>query len=265
MKIAALQMSATANPTTNPDRIIAAMARAKEQQADLLVAPELAMTGYGRGEELIKLAEPADGPTVQKLTRAAQDIGISLVVGFPEREGDTLYISAMIIDGAGGATQIYRKAFLYGSYEKGIFTANGPSCFVVDLCGLKAGFLICYDVEFPENVRRLAKAGADIVIVPTALPHGEEGRHIAQKVIPVRAFENQVHVVYANHADKDLMFEYQGLSSIAAPNGKTLAAAPESGEALLFAEITPDVYLPCRERNPYISDLELAERNQKAE
>ena len=104
------------------------MQSAKSQGADLLVAPELALTGYGRGDVLRDLAEAADGPMVSRMEQAARDIGIGLIAGFPERDGATLYISAMIIDPAGQQpTEIYRKAYLYGDYEKNIFTANGPS------------------------------------------------------------------------------------------------------------------------------------------
>ena len=254
MKIAVFQMSAAADPATNPDRIIAAMRDAKGQGADLLVAPELALTGYGRGDVLRDLAEPADGPMVARMVEVACGIGIGLIAGFPERDGETLYISALVTDGA-GAVEVYRKAYLYGQYEKDLFQGNGPSCFVTDLFGLKVGLLICYDVEFPENVRRLALAGAEVVIVPTALPKGTAGHHIATRTIPVRAFENQVHLAYADHADGDGRFDYQGLSSVAAPDATVLAMAGETGDALLFAGIDPGVYGQSREENPYLDDL----------
>ena len=63
--------------------------------------------------------------------------------------------------------------------------------------------LICYDVEFPENVRRLAQAGAQAVLVPTALPASDHADFIARKMIPVRAFENQLFVAYVNHCGAD--------------------------------------------------------------
>lgn len=257
MKIAVYQMSAAVDPASNPDRIIDAMKRAKAQGADLLVAPELALTGYGRGEGLTSLAEPAEGPMVTQMVSAACEIGIGLIAGFPELDNDTRYISALVTDGSGQKNvQIYRKAYLYGEYEKQLFTGNGPSCFLVDLFGLKVGLLICYDVEFPENVRRLALAGADLVVVPTALPKGAAGHHIATRTIPVRAFENQVHLVYADHSDGDGRFEYQGLSSVVAPDATVLAMAQEQGDALLFADIVPDAYAASRAENPYLRDLQ---------
>jgi predicted amidohydrolase len=116
--------------------------------------------------------------------------------------------------------------------------------------------LICYDVEFPENVRRLAKAGAQAVIVPTALPAGDSGSFIAGHMIAVRAFENQIFVAYINHCGSDALFAYAGLSRIAAPDGGMLAEACASGEALLVADLDPVAYAASAAANTYLRDLE---------
>ena len=126
---------------------------------------------------------------------------------------------------------------------------------MVTIGGLKLGMLICYDVEFPENVRRLAQDGADLVVVPTALPKGWSGDFIAERMIQVRAFENQVFVAYVNHCGADGRFTYAGLSRIAAPDGRLLADAPADGEALLIAEINVDDFASSRAENTYLTDL----------
>ena len=104
---------------------------------------------------------------------------------------------------------------------------------------LTLGMLICYDVEFPENVRRLAQAGANAVLVPTALPAGGSGEFIAAHMIAVRAFENQMFVAYVDNCGSDGDFAYAGLSRVAAPDGTILAAPHDRDEALLFANIEP--------------------------
>lgn len=256
IRLALLQMSATGNPADNPDRILAAMRTAKAKGADLLVTPELALAGYGNGDNLVALAQPAGGAWQIMLEQAARETGISLVAGFPERDGTTTYISAMMIDCTGHqATRIYRKACLYGPYENARFQSAGPSTITMTLNGLNLGCLICYDVEFPENVRRLALAGVDLVVVPTAMAKGADGTHIASRVIPVRAFENQVFVAYANYADSDSQVDYQGLSSIAAPDGTSLATGDISGESLLIADIAPANYAKSHADNPYLRDV----------
>lgn len=103
--------------------------------------------------------------------------------------------------------------------------ASGLTTVIAKIAGLKVGCLICYDEEFPENVRRLALAGADLVAAPTALPKGAPANFIARHFIPARAFDIQIYVAYADTADGVGDFTCQGPSSIAAPDGSVLAAA----------------------------------------
>lgn len=259
MKLAVFQMSAAIAPEARAARIIAAMQDAADAGATLMVAPEQALSGYGRGAALHAAAQPSGGAWAVQLGAAAARIGISLIAGFPERDGETCYISALIIDHeAPDSPALYRKGCLYGDYEKGLFSPGGPSTVLIEMQGLRVGVLICYDIEFPENMRRLALAGADLVAVPTALPMGASARFVAEHMIRVRAFENQVFVAYADNADRDEGFAYQGLSIIAAPDGAALASAPVDGDALIYAEIDPAAYRAARQENPYLADARAA-------
>ena len=256
MRIAALQMHAIAGDgEANIERIAAAAADAAAGGAKLLVVPELAVTGYGAGEVAFgRLASPATGEVASRLAAIARDNGLAIVAGFAEQEGGHTYNSALFTDGI-GTNAVYRKSHLYGDYERSAFRPAAPASVMVELGGIRLGMLICYDVEFPENVRRLALAGADLIVVPTALPKGSSGTFIAGHMIQVRAFENQVFVAYINHCGADDRFTYAGLSRIAAPDGKLLAEAPAEGETLLFAEIRPEDYAKSRAENTYLVDL----------
>ncbi|MGQ3276454.1 MAG: nitrilase-related carbon-nitrogen hydrolase, partial [Shinella sp.] len=180
--------------------------------------------------------------------------GIAIVSGFAEQEGTLTYNSALFTDGI-GTNAVYRKSHLYGEYERNVFKPGVPTSVMVELGGVRLGMLICYDVEFPENVRRLALAGADLIVVPTALPKGSSGTFIANHMIQVRAFENQVFVAYINHCGADDNFTYAGLSRIAAPDGSLIASAPAEGEMLLFAEIAPRDFAQSKTENTYLADL----------
>jgi 5-aminopentanamidase len=171
-----------------------------------------------------------------------------------ERHGDGIYNSAFFLTRE-GAPFVYRKSHLYGPYERQLFRAEAPCAGIVEHAGLRLGILICYDVEFPENVRRLALAGVQAVLVPTALPAGPHAHFIARQIVTVRAFENQVFVAYANHCGADERFSYAGLSTIAAPDGSIIAAAGEAQEALLVAEIEPGNYAASMKENTYLADL----------
>ncbi|WP_281966549.1 carbon-nitrogen hydrolase family protein [Roseovarius nanhaiticus] len=254
-RIAVFQMSAAIDAADRPARIVSAMKEAAGAGARLMIAPELALSGYGRGAVLAEEAQAPDGAWGRRLGEAAAAHGISVIAGFPEAAGDARHISALMIDRTRpDAPQIYRKGCLYGDYERGIFAPAGPTTVLMRMEGLSVGCLICYDVEFPENVRRLAVAGADLVAVPTALPKGAPAEFIARHTIRARAFESQVFVAYADNADRDEGFEYQGLSSIAAPDGRVLAEAGVTGDALIYADIEPAAFAASRGANPYLED-----------
>lgn len=256
MRIAALQMqSAGGDVAANIARIAKAATEAAEAGAKLLITPELCITGYGGAEAIPPLAEPADGAIVAQLGEIAQANGLAIVAGFAERDGDTVYNSAVFTDGR-SPPSVYRKSNLYGDYEHSLFTPEQPATCLVRFGGITFGMLICYDVEFPENVRRLAVAGADMVLVPTALPRGASGSFIAGKMIQVRAFENQVFVAYINHTGQDERFGFAGLSRIAAPDGSLLAEAPEAGEVLLVADIRPEDFRVSKSENTYLKDMQ---------
>jgi predicted amidohydrolase len=99
---------------------------------------------------------------------------------------------------------------------------------------VRIGLLICYDIEFPETVRALALAGADLVLVPTAQM---EPHHIVQrKMIGVRAFENRLFIAYANCCGCEGELHYYGESAVCGPEGGDLARAGD-GEEILFADL----------------------------
>lgn len=255
MKIAGYQMQPVVGDIeANLAKIEAAAEKAAAQGADLLIAPELALTGYGAADKFPDLAIPAHGPVTDRVSDIAANHGLAVVAGFAEQTHEAIFNSAFFTDGK-GQTAIYRKCNLYGPYERQWFRQEDRREVLADVGGIRIGFLICYDVEFPENVRRLARAGADLVVVPTALPKGWSGDFITEHMIPVRAFENQVFVAYINHCGADDLFSYAGLSRIAAPDGKLLAEAPVDGEALIIAQIKPAAYAQSRSENTYLADL----------
>ena len=255
MRIALLQMAAVPGRISeNLASIARAAAEAAHGGADLLIAPELATVGYGAGAAFRYLAEPRNGAQIASLSAIADSHGLAIIAGFPERDGEHVYNSAAFV-GGGAEPVVYRKSHLYGDYERDLFTRGDPTSTIVQWRGLRIGLLICYDVEFPENVRRAVLDGADLVAVPTALPAGPQAGFISERVIQVRAFENQIFVAYANHTGRDDLFTYAGLSHVVGPDGRTLARASADETGLLFAEIRPEDYAASRAANPYLSDL----------
>ena len=112
--------------------------------------------------------------------------------------------------------------------------------------------MICYDVEFPEAVRALTCAGADLIAVPTALM--EDYCRVAEKVVPARAYESEVYVAYVNRCGSEGETIYCGRSCLVGPDGRDVVRAGLK-EALLLADVDKTAIAAAKETNPVLEDL----------
>ncbi len=222
---------------------------------DVMVCPELFASGYRIGvDEVHARAQSADGPFNRAAAELARRFGVALVYGYPERDGERVFNSACCIDRNGRMIANHRKLYLSGDYEETAF-ATGTQYTVFDLDGVRAGLLICFDVEFPESVRALARAGCELVLVPTAL--AARWQHLTRMLIPARAFENGLFVVYANYAGGEHDLDYCGNSLVAGPDGFERARGGAHAE-LLLADIDTADNRAARKVLPYLDKLDAA-------
>lgn len=208
---------------------------AKYFDVDVLVFPELFVTGYNIDQLIPVQAEPVNGSSITTIRRIAQQFDIAIIVGFPEKEQTDIFNSAVAVDATGCIVGHHRKVYLFGDKEKEIFKP-GEQFTSFELNGCRCGMTICYDIEFPESVRTLARQEVKIVFNPTAnmLPYVEVPKTLAR----ARALENGVSVVYANLSGEENGLEYTGLSAIIGPDGLDLARAGK-GPAVIMADINP--------------------------
>jgi predicted amidohydrolase len=207
--------------------------------ADLVVLPELCTTGYQFRDrrELMGLAEPADGPSLEKLCGVAAACGGHLVAGFAEKEADRFYNSAALL-GPDGVAGVYRKVHLF-SDEKHLFEPGDAGFPVFRAGGVPVGMMVCFDWIFPESARSLALGGAWVIA------------HCANLVLPfcqdaliTRALENRVFIVSCNRTGTEervsgQKYVFTGRSRIVGPDGKVLADGPPDAAALISATIDP--------------------------
>ncbi|MGW3241062.1 carbon-nitrogen hydrolase family protein [Streptomyces sp. NPDC001070] len=229
----------------------AAARRASAAGARLLVTSEMFLTGYALGDAVPGLAEAADGPSSARVARIAAGHGLGIVYGYPERDGCGVFNSAQLIGPDGERLANYRKTHLFGDFERTWFTPGDDTVVQAELDGTRIGILICYDVEFPETVRAHALAGTELLAVPTALMRPYE--FVAQNLVPVRAYESQLHVAYANRCGPEGEFDFAGLSCLAGPDGAVRARAG-AGEELVVADADPELLRAVREETPYLDD-----------
>lgn len=208
-------------------------------EADLLVLPELATTGYTftSRDEASALAEPFEtSSSLERLQAHAIKRETALVVGFSERDGDCLYNAAALLR-PDGTRERYRKIHLFAA-EHEWFTPGGEPFAVHDVNGVAIGMMICFDWFFPESARVLALKGADIICQPAnlVLPW-------CQRSMVTRSIENRVFTVTANRVGTemrgDFSYTFTGGSQVTAPDGRVLASAPAGGEAVDVVDIDP--------------------------
>ncbi|MFE2052671.1 carbon-nitrogen hydrolase family protein [Streptomyces sp. NPDC059459] len=252
MRTALLQSSGRPGSTAENLKVLdEAARRAAAAGSGLLVTAELFLTGYAIGDAIAALAEPADGDAADAVAEIAGRHGLAVAYGYPERAGADVFNSVQLISADGTRLANYRKTHLFGCFEREHFTPGEESVVQARLDGVTVGLMICYDVEFPENVRAHALAGTDLLLVPTAQMHPFQ--FVAESVVPVRAFENQMYVAYVNRVGQEGEFEFVGLSALAGPDG-TVRGRAGRAEELVLADVDPVLLAASREANPYLKD-----------
>jgi N-carbamoylputrescine amidase len=211
-----------------------AVRSAFEQGADIVVLPELIVHGYvADAARLFPVAEPVDGATVRAWTELAASSGGYVVGGLAERDGESLYNTAVAV-GPDGLIGHYRKAHLFAD-EKVSF-AQGDLGFPVFRTRFgNIGICVCYDLRFVEVVRLLALKGADLICVPTAwLPGYDQQRWDAEGMSPqgrgaeLQANLNQVFIACASQAGLHGQCDFLGSAILIDPFGKRVIG-PLSG------------------------------------
>ncbi len=236
----------------NLQRLSNAAKVAAGKQVQLLVTPEVSLCGYNLSVETNRqTAQAADGELMHAVSTLCVEHNMAIAYGFVEHDNGVYYNSVQLIDKHGNVLQRYRKSHLWGEMDNHLFTAGDSLLPPVTIDGWQVAMLICYDIEFPENPRAHALAGADLVIVPTAL--AGEWHTVADRVVPVRAYENQIFVAYANYCGTEFDCHYAGKSCICGPDSEDLARA-EDEPALLVATLNKNSISSIRKSIPYHQD-----------
>lgn len=202
----------------NTRLVLAAIGRADVLGGtQLVVFPETTLSGFPTRENVTSIAQPIDGPGLGRVRDAARRAAVAVAVGFAERQGERYYNTTVLIDAAGEILLRYRKTHLWAS-DDGVFTP-GDRFEVCRWNGLSVGLLICYDIEFPETARALARLGAELLIVSNGNmdPYGP----VHRRAIAARAMENQVFALMANRCGAgDQQLTFPGQSALINPYGE---------------------------------------------
>ena len=216
----------------NQEKAVSLIRYAAEEGADLIIFPEMFISGYLVDETTGSISEDCGGGAFRAVSEAAAENGINVIYGFPERNDKGKPFNSACFVGRDGALKgIYRKTHLIGEENSFLTPGTEYPVFASDIG--RIGIMICYDVEFPEPARLLALNGAELIVCIAANMQPYDTQHA--RYAPVRAMENSVFLAYSNYTGEDRNYEYCGQSMIVDPDGEKLACA-EQEETVLFAE-----------------------------
>ncbi len=213
------------------------IARARDAGAELVLLPELVLSGYPPEDLLLK--EHFLDAAQQALADVASEAeGIIAVVGYPQRTEDVFNAIAVLADGAVAAT--YRKTRLwnYGvADEKRYFQAGeGPA--VLDLGGARLGLTICEDIWVPGTpMSDEALAGSLLVINPSASPYEAGKGLMRERMLIQRARDNLCAVAFCNMVGGQDELVFDGHSLVVDHAGKVIARAPQFSESLTLCTV----------------------------
>jgi len=211
----------------------------EDVNADLIVLPELAFTGYyfKDRQEVKTLAEDPDNSiTIDSLSALCRDRNFHLVTGFAEKQKDKYFNSALLI-GPKGIEHIYRKLHLFNE-EKNWFDDGNIPLQINHIQDARIGIMVCFDWAFPEVTRVLALQNADIICHPSNLVLA-----YCQQTMLTRCLENKVYAITTNRFGFDKRpfgnLKFTGRSQIVAPGGTLIHRAQSQREELYIMEIDP--------------------------
>ena len=207
-------------------------------KADLFLAGELFLSGYMARDAFAQLAEPIDGPAVKTVQFIAQEYSTHVVFGMPEREESMkrLFNSSVLV-APDGKVASYRKVYLanFGPFEEGLYFGRGDGLTLAETKLGKIGLLICYDAFFPELAKAYALQGADLLAIISASP--ATSKSFFDRILPARAIENALPLLYANLVGTELNIVFQGGTQAIGPRGEDLGKAADFVESTVLSEV----------------------------
>ena len=246
MKIALIQQHASRDKPANVARGLANLEAAARNGAALACYAELAFEWFHpqhpASADVRSLAEPLDGPLVSAFRQKARELGIVVVLNFFEREGEATYDSSPVIDADGtllGVTRMVHITEYACFHEQGYYAPGDTGAPVYRTRAGNVGVAICYDRHFPEYMRALALAGADLVVVPQAGAVGEWPEGLYEAEMRVAAFQNGYFVALCNRVGREDCLDFAGESFACAPDGAVIARAGRGIEEILYLEVDP--------------------------
>ena len=258
IKLALAQISSRReNKKENLQKIEEFTIKAKEQAADLVIFPELSLTGYVLHDQIYELAETIPGPSTKRIEDLAKKTGVHIIFGMPElseKTKATIFNTAVFV-GPKGFIGKYRKMYLptHSVFEEKRYFRPGYQTAAFKTPIGNIGLFICYDIFFPEVCRLTRLKGAELMVCISASPAVR--RSYFELLTAARAVENTAFLAYVNLAGVEDGLQFWGGSRLVSPTGGLLAKAKYDEEDLVICEVDYSDIRPAETFIPTLRDL----------
>ncbi len=251
MRLALAQLSSGEDREHNLERALAAMSTAAERGADMVVFPEIVLDrffpqypGPRPGvcpPAVAELAEPIPGPTTERVSARARELSLVTVFNLYEldRDGRT-FDSSPVFDADGsllGVTRMLHITDYEGFHEQDYYHPGDTGAPVYDTRAGRIGVAICYDRHYPEYMRALALAGADLVVIPQAGTLGEWPEGLFEAEIRTAAFQNGYFAALCNRVGVEDQLTFAGESFAVDPDGRVIARGKRLEDDLVIVDL----------------------------
>jgi predicted amidohydrolase len=258
IKLALAQISSKReNKKANLQKIEDFTVKAEEQGADLVIFPELALTGYVLHDQIYELAEVIPGPSTERVEELAKKTGTHIIFGMPElsKKTEATIFNTAVFVGPTGFIGKFRKMYLptHSVFEEKRYFRPGYQTAAFNTAIGNIGLFICYDIFFPEICRLTRLKGAELIVCISASPAVR--RSYFEILTAARALENTAFLAYVNLAGVEDGLQFWGGSRLVSPTGEPLAKAKYDEEDLVICEVDYRDIRPAETFIPTLRDL----------
>jgi NAD+ synthase (glutamine-hydrolysing) len=252
LRVALAQINSTVGDIPGNSRKIKEwIGRARDEGAQLVVFPELALTGYPPEDLLLKTHfVDSAGAALEELARETEEGDLVALVGFPERRDDVYNACAVLAEGRVQA--IYRKMFLpnYGVFDEARYFQSGTEAALIELNGVAIGLTICEDIWEPgPPATTEALAGAQVIVNLSASPYHAGKPLERERMLVQRARDNTAIVLFCNMVGGQDELVFDGHSVAIDGSGDVVARAPQFEESLTVCTVDPGAVAALRLRD----------------
>jgi beta-ureidopropionase len=244
VRIALAQLSAGPDRSANLVRALETMTAAKRAGAELIAFPEVILDRFfpqvPGDREALKLAEPIPGPTSDAVAAKARELGLVTVFNLYELSQGYRYDSSPVFDADGtllGITRMVHITDYEGFHEQDYYHPGDKGVPVYETRVGRVGVAICYDRHYPEVMRALGVAGAELVMIPQAGTVGEWPEGLYEAEVQTAAFQNGYFAALANRVGLEGKLHFSGESFVVDPEGRVVARGRSLEEDLVLADV----------------------------